>query len=307
MSSASLLPPGVHVFERGWLSSNNILLTDSDSAVLVDSGYCTHANQTLALVERHLAGRPLDLLINTHLHSDHCGGNAALQAWQPGLRTFIPPGEAEAVRHWDEAALSYRPTGQLCPRFTFTDVLRPGSTLRLGDHSWEVHAAPGHDTHSVLLYAPSLRTLISADALWESGFGVVFPEVAGDSGFDDVSTTLDLIESLAPALLIPGHGPVFTDVSASLASARRRLDGFQSSPARHARYSAKVLLKFKLLERQQFERLEFIQWAFSVPYLQKLHQNWGEHIPPTEWLDDLLLDLARSGAARIDAGMIYDA
>ena len=39
--------------------------------------------------------RPLDLLLNTHLHSDHCGGNAALQARHPGVRTLIPPGQAE--------------------------------------------------------------------------------------------------------------------------------------------------------------------------------------------------------------------
>ena len=43
------LPPEITVFERGWLSSNNILLMDSERAALVDTGYCTHAEQTLAL------------------------------------------------------------------------------------------------------------------------------------------------------------------------------------------------------------------------------------------------------------------
>jgi len=80
MVSDPCLPAGVQVFERGWLSSNNILLTDADSATLVDSGYFSHAAQTLALLEHALAGRALDRLVNTHLHSDHCGGNAALQA-----------------------------------------------------------------------------------------------------------------------------------------------------------------------------------------------------------------------------------
>ena len=74
---------GLTVFERGWLSSNNVLLTDPADprapAVLVDSGHCTHAAQTVALVARALGGRPLGRILNTHLHSDHCGGNARLQ------------------------------------------------------------------------------------------------------------------------------------------------------------------------------------------------------------------------------------
>ena len=106
------LPAGVSVFERGWLSSNNILIQGEDGSALIDSGYCTHADQTLALVDSALQGRPLDLLLNTHLHSDHCGGNAALQARYPALQTHIPPGHADFVRVWDAHALSYTPTGQ---------------------------------------------------------------------------------------------------------------------------------------------------------------------------------------------------
>jgi hypothetical protein len=45
------LPPSMQVFERGWVSSNNILFTGAETAP-VDSGYATHAPQTLALV-RH--------------------------------------------------------------------------------------------------------------------------------------------------------------------------------------------------------------------------------------------------------------
>ena len=43
----------MRVFERGWLSSNNVLFT-GDAPALVDSGYVTHAPQTLALVRHAL-------------------------------------------------------------------------------------------------------------------------------------------------------------------------------------------------------------------------------------------------------------
>ena len=42
------LPHGVTLLERGWLSSNNILIKNADHCALVDSGYATHTGQTLA-------------------------------------------------------------------------------------------------------------------------------------------------------------------------------------------------------------------------------------------------------------------
>lgn len=294
------LPEGVTVFERGWLSANNILLVGAGDASLVDSGYCTHADQTVGIVKRALNGRSLDQLVNTHLHSDHCGGNSALQAEYPRLRTSIPPGLANQVRQWDPVALTYVPTGQLCPRFNITGVLLAGQEIVLGSQSWQIHAAPGHDPHSVILFEPVSRTLISADALWESGFGVVFPELEGGDAFHEVSATLDLIEQLHPLTIIPGHGRVFGDAGTALTIARKRLDGFVASPRKHALHAAKVLLKFKLLELQRLRLQEFSQWAQATPYFGLVHHTWFADTPLEEWIEQLATDLERSGAAHRD-------
>ena len=298
--------PGLQVFERGWLSANNILLTDDDCATLIDSGYVTHEAQTLALVQNALNGRPLDQLVNTHLHSDHCGGNHHLQTHYTQLETWIPPGEAKAVSIWDAEALSYEATGQLCPRFKFEGLLQVGQILPLASLDWEVHAAPGHDPHSVILFEPTHKILISADALWANGFGVVFPELEGVEAFHEVSQTLDLIESLKPIWVIPGHGAVFDNVDAALEIARKKLDGFVQNPQKHGRYGAKVLLKFKLLELNQVENKAFRAWATGVPYLIQLHQSFGEQMPMQDWLEDMLLDLKRSKALAFQDNMIVN-
>jgi glyoxylase-like metal-dependent hydrolase (beta-lactamase superfamily II) len=307
MTTRPALPPGITVIERGWLSANNVLLCDQDRATLVDSGYVTHQAQTLALLDQALQGRPLDLLVNTHLHSDHCGGNQALQAHYPDLQTWIPPGLATAVQGWHEDALSYKPTGQNCPPFHFNGLLQPGSTHRWAGMDWQVHAAPGHDPHSVILFAPEHRLLMSADALWQNGFGVVFPELVGVDAFDEVAQTLDLIEQLNPATIIPGHGAVFTEVAPALALARSKLEGFAKSPEKHARYGAKVLLKFKLLEWGQISRADFDVWATQVPYLDNLHERFGLGINRKTWLDMMLAELERSGAMQVHEGMLLDA
>lgn len=301
------LPPGVTVFERGWLSSNSILIQGLAGNALIDSGYCTHAEQTVALVQSALGSAPLHLLINTHLHSDHCGGNAALQAAFPALRTLIPPGLAAHVRTWNAQALTYEPTGQRCPPFRLDDMLLPGAELQLGEATWQVHAAPGHDTHSLILFEPVSRTLISADALWERGFGVVFPQLDGDDAFAEVADTLDVIEALRPALVIPGHGGPFVDVAQALAVARKRLQGFVANPHRHLHYAAKVLLKFKLLEVQAIEQQALQQWVQGTPYFWSMLATLFDGIDVGQAVDHLIADLVRSGAAVVEGTTVYNA
>lgn len=308
MSGADVqLPAGMVVLERGWLSSNNVLLIGPERVDMVDSGYGSHSDQTLALVDRVCAGRTLATLVNTHLHSDHCGGNAALQARYPELLTFIPPGLAEAVGAWDEDALTYRPTGQSCPRFGFQGVLQPGGSVELGGLDWQVHAAPGHDPHSVVLLEPKSRTLISADALWENGFGVVFPELEGEAAFDEVAGTLDLIEQLTPSVVIPGHGPVFTDTGTALETARRRLAAYREDPSRHAKHAVKVLIKFRLLEWQAVSWEEFLAWSEATDYLRMVHDRFFVGIPGQLWIETLVDELVRSGAARLEDGVLSNA
>ena len=162
---------GLTVLERGWLSSNNVLLhgAPGEGATLVDSAHCTHAAQTVALVRHALAGEALQRIVNTHLHSDHCGGNAALQQAFPGLPVDVPAGEFDAARRWDEDALSYRATNQRCVRFAVRGRVEAGSRISVGRRTWEVIAAPGHDPQALMLFDATHGVLVSADALWENG------------------------------------------------------------------------------------------------------------------------------------------
>lgn len=240
----------LQVLERGWLSSNNIVFRDDEGVTVVDTGYVTDGAETLRLLDEALAGRPLARLINTHLHSDHAGGNALLQA-RHGCAIWIPPGDSAWVETWDEARLSYRSTSQLCPRFRHDRVIHPHETLRLGGEDWTVLPALGHDHAMVMLWCAREGILISADALWQKGFGVIFPELAGQSGFAEQAATLALIAQLQPRLVIPGHGAPFTEVAPALQAAQSRIEWLQEEPRRNTDNAIKVLLAFKLLEARR--------------------------------------------------------
>jgi glyoxylase-like metal-dependent hydrolase (beta-lactamase superfamily II) len=302
---------GLSVFERGWLSSNNLLVTagaDEEGATLIDASHVNHAEQTCALVAAALGGAPLARIVNTHLHSDHCGGNAALQR-RFGAQLFIPPGQADAVQAWDESQLSHAATGQRLERFSPQGLIRPGEVLEAGGRRFEVLAAPGHDPDSVMLFDAQSGLLVSADALWEHGFGVVFPEVAGEPGFDDVGRVLDLIASLPVQLVVPGHGAPFTDVQTALARSRSRLQGFQREPERHARHAAKVLIKYHLMEERRMARDAVLQWAAATPLMSGLWERFGRTVSdaPAQWAQQFVDELLRSGALRAEAGEVLDA
>jgi glyoxylase-like metal-dependent hydrolase (beta-lactamase superfamily II) len=264
----------MQVFERGWLSANNILFAADDGATLVDTGYCTHSPQTIALVVHALAQTPLTRIINTHLHSDHCGGNAALKQRYPHAQIFIPPGESAAVRAWDEDVLTYRATAQDCPRFMFDGIIAPGTELVLGGSTWQVLSAPGHDPHSVVLYCPQHKLLISADALWENGFGLVFPELEGEQAFQEVAATLDVIADLDVDVVIPGHGAPFRDCAAAIARARSRLEAHVANPAKHAFHAVKALLMYRMMAEQRADAAALIAELANAALFQQVARRW---------------------------------
>lgn len=317
------LPDGIRCLERGWLSSNNVVLWDDDEVNLIDCGYVAHAEQTLLIIQQSWPNRALTRIINTHLHSDHCGGNALLQSHFPLARTLIPVGQFQDVIAWNEDKLPYRSTGQRCPRFRVDAAIEPGDQLRLAGHEWVAVAAPGHDPYAIMLWNASHRVLITADALWENGFGIVFPELNGVSAFEDVGTTLDTIERLMPNVVIPGHGSVVFDVPAALLRARSRLKQFQTNPAAHTHHALKALLKFLLLDRKEASWTELHEWIIKSSLMKDaldfgVANDWqitdaeassklNARSPQQEWLAAAIFQLAKVGALRINGDVILDA
>ncbi|MCD0420577.1 MBL fold metallo-hydrolase [Rubrivivax sp. JA1024] len=287
MESASVIAPvfaqlGLSLIERGWLSSNNLLFgaTRHTPPTLIDSGYVSHAAQTLELLGRVLASAPVERIVNTHLHSDHVGGNALLQRrWDSEV--CIHEASFDAAACWDEWRLSYLDTGQSCPRFRPDIGLRAGDSIMLGAYRWTLVPAGGHDPHTLMLFQPDSAVLISGDALWEERVAIVFPSLDGDdTGYLDALAALESIERLAPRIVIPGHGRAFTDVAGAVARSRQRLEAFRRLPARHASYAERALLMFHMLEHRQRRLADVIAWLKQTPIFGRIVRRNG--LPPSD-------------------------
>ena len=304
------LPSSMRVFERGWLSANNVLFIDDHQTVLVDSGYSLHAPQTVALLKHGLQGRPLDWLVNTHCHSDHMGGNAAIQRhW--ACRTSVPAGEAALIDRWDDTALVLGFADQRAEPFRYDDTFTEGDVLRMGGIDWRVIAAPGHDEHAVMFHSARERILISGDALWENGFGVVFgailpPPHYRPDALRETRETLQRIATLDIHTVIPGHGSPFNDAPAAIDRAISRIRGFEADPVRHSRHAAKVMLSFALLDHQRIAVDGLESYVAGVAVLQTLNERFL-HLSNRQLTEYLLGDLMRTGAVKVVDGDVVSA
>ena len=295
------LPPQIRVLERGWLSANNIVFHEGAEATLVDSGYVTHSGQTLALVARALEGRKLVRLINTHSHSDHIGGNAAVRRAH-GCRILVPEGMAPAVADWDEDALLLSSAHQQAEPFEFDATIAPGDEFEMGGLRWQALHVPGHDMHALAYYAPSERILISGDALWQDGFGVMFAELHGDkSGLPAQRRTLEMLRELDVDTVIPGHGAPFADYPAAVARALARLAAFEQSPERMARSAMKALFTFTLLEKRRMPRAGIGDYFGQVAIFRDVSRNFF-HREPADVAAQVIDELLKAGVLSEEDG-----
>lgn len=294
-----VFPPGVQVLVRDWLNANGVLLRGDTGNMLIDTGYGSHARATLDLVRAALSGEPLDGIVNTHSHSDHLGGNAALaRAYRCPIT--VPAGEAETLRAWDTRALWLDYADQHAERFAFDRVLAPGDELRLGNLSWQAIAAPGHAMGALMLYSPEARILVTGDALWEFGFGVVAPE---PGCLEAARATLERIAALDVDIVIPGHGKPFRGTGAALEHCFRRVDALAKSEIRMANSVLKAMLAFTLLDRGRLPLPSLPTYLGAVPIYREYNERFFK-VGYDELAESLVADLERAGAAVRRAGWL---
>ena len=305
------LLPGICVIERGWLNCNQIVLSMPAENVLIDSGYGRHAAATLRYVDSALASehKNVDRLINTHCHSDHMGGNAALKLHYD-CRITIPVGEVKHLYPWTAESCGSKMMDHYVEAFEFDDTIAPGDQFRAAGFDWVAHAAPGHDMDALMFYCDEARMLITGDALWHikhGGMGLVWPHIDQASGrnanIDAALETLAQIEKLNPRIVIPGHGLPFNEVQHSIDGLRKRLDAFAAAPEKNARHVVKALFVFALLDKQQMLQSDLPDYLASVPIYRELNAQFLG-LTVDDLATRIAAELTGAGAIHVTGGVM---
>lgn len=181
--------------------------------IIVDTG--TGQNMDYILKSIKEAGKSVDdlsLIVNTHNHYDHIGGNRYLD-----LEVAMHQNDAQALEEGDEDVLLATMFGKTMEKMEVTRKLNEGDKI----HDFEVLLTSGHTPGSICLYDG--ETLISGDTVFSGGgFGRV--DLGGDMG--DMRNSLERLSKLDIQYLLPGHGPAVEDGSRHVQLAREMSTGY---------------------------------------------------------------------------------
>jgi glyoxylase-like metal-dependent hydrolase (beta-lactamase superfamily II) len=173
-------------------------------AVVIDPGL----EPDLILEFLRDSGLTAALLVNTHGHGDHIGGNAALKQAFPDAPLLIGTGDAVML---GDAELNLT-------AFFGLPIVSPAAdrTLAEGDHveaaglRFLVRELPGHSPGHIILIAEGTPThVFGGDVLFRGGIGRTdFPGGSTTALLDGIRDKLFTLPD--DTVVYPGHGPVTT-------------------------------------------------------------------------------------------------
>lgn len=236
------VPDWVQWQQRDFPDANLLPLQGADPA-LVDSGFVGNAAQTADWARDRAPD--LSLVVNTHWHSDHVGGNAELQA--RGVGVLASAVDATAVNRRDAGCCSAQRLDQPVPPYSVDRAVAGGDVLRLGEADWEVIATPGHTAGHLALWQPEERLLVTGDALSAYDVGWVDLVLSGPTATATALASLERLIALDPRVLLTSHGPVPPDTAAALAAAHRRASRLVEDHAGAVWYGARRVFAFALM------------------------------------------------------------
>ncbi|HEX5523371.1 MAG TPA: MBL fold metallo-hydrolase [Pedococcus sp.] len=294
------LPSGVIWRQRPFPDANLLLLTGRQPA-MVDSGFLGHADDTAAWA--HAQVRQLALVVNTHWHSDHVGGNGVLQ--QMGAGVAASAVDADAVARRDPASCLVEYLDQPVAPYTIDEALADGQVLLLGDSDWQVIATPGHTPGHLALWHPEERLLVAGDALSDYDVGWVNLALDGPGATATALASVQRLADLRPRVVLPSHGPIPPDPGAAFANALRRAQRLVDDPDGAVWYGARRIFAFALMIRGGIPVGEVESYLHARAWLVDAAGLLGRTVE--DLAAELLDSMVRAGAVVVNGQRLHAA
>jgi glyoxylase-like metal-dependent hydrolase (beta-lactamase superfamily II) len=296
---------------------NGIVLVDTG---INEQGAFEELERTLRLTGHRI--EDVELLVCTHVHSDHYGLAAPIVE-AAGCELWMHPNHAhmtraasnperalerrievarqsgvplEPLRRWAEERRDQAPgiAGVVEP----DRELLEGAEVTTGAGRWIVYETPGHAPSHISLFQPDQRLLISGDHLLGRvslffDFGWTPDPVA------EFLAGLDTVDRLEARLCLPGHGRPFGDVRAHVEANRREISERVETTV--AALSDGEATAFDLVPRVFGEAADgmMMSWALTLILSFLTHLEWGgrvERVTSSDGRPELWRPSARAAA-----------
>ena len=186
------------VFISGYNYDSNCYLIDNK--ILVDTGAGENKDYLFSKVhENGVEPEDIELIVNTHCHFDHIGGNHLF----PNAKIAVHKLDAIPIRNEDTL-------GTAGTAFGFDNINNSHVDIELeeGDKiaDFEVIHTPGHTSGGISLWDG--ENLICGDTIFAGG-GVGRMDIGGN--YEDMKKSVEKLMTLNVKRIFPGHGPIVED------------------------------------------------------------------------------------------------
>jgi glyoxylase-like metal-dependent hydrolase (beta-lactamase superfamily II) len=200
---------GTKVFfspESGF-SVASVIVYGEKEAVLIDTQW-TRSNAYRVCAEICELGRELTTIFVTHAHPDHYFGTAYIAEQFPGVKCYAPAETChfyntqfyEKIDHWTEVIGKMN----VCTKTVELLPLGEDNVIMIEGERIEIFPdCMGDIKHNSLVWIPSIKTIYGSDILFNESHPFTC-EVSREERKLWMKD-LDLIESLKPEVIIPGH------------------------------------------------------------------------------------------------------
>ena len=257
MNTLEILP-GFFFVERGYLNANHFVYR-CNRPVLIDSGYVAHVDHT----QRLLSDLRLDLartalIVNTHCHCDHIGGNHRIQKFS-GCEIALHNVGRHFIDTRDDWSTWWRYYDQEAEFFDCTRGLEDGDVVVVGPYEFQVIYTPGHASDGIVLYHAGEKILISSDALWEKDIPVITLRIEGSRALFDVLASLEKLRHLEVCMVYPGHGTPFSDFKKAIARSEKRIRAYLQRREDLGNDQLKRIIVYTVLMRPGIDAATFFE------------------------------------------------
>jgi glyoxylase-like metal-dependent hydrolase (beta-lactamase superfamily II) len=177
----------------------NTYVIKGSPGIIIDVGNRDYVEERVSAMHKDgIAPADIGLIVNTHLHIDHCGGNEAFKVLS-GAKIALHPIQKQNYHLVvvDGARLFGMEPGEFRE-----DYIMEENALKSGDIEIELIPCPGHSPDCVCLYIKKEKVLICGDVLFEANTGRV--DLPGGNG-DDLEKSIESLAQLDIEYLLPGH------------------------------------------------------------------------------------------------------
>ena len=188
------------------MGGNIAVLTGEDGIVQIDLGVHSRAADVAQAIAA-LSPKPVAMLINTHWHADHTGGNEAAGAAgarivaQDNTRTRL-----STTQRIDFNKMDYPPTPRAgLPTLTFANT---ATEYANSEELALTHVAPAHTDTDIYIHFRQANVIHAGDLLFNGFYPFIDYSTGGWIGGMIAAADRLLAAGNAQTRYIPGHGPL---------------------------------------------------------------------------------------------------